>query len=189
MDVPELVAMVAQYLEPTDLKACALVCRAWYNSFNPYVWSTFVLNGVPEQDPPCCCSSSSPSAPSVISSSSSSVPTLWATTTEDCQIHPRCCKKQAVYKNASFIRHLVVRYVDPSWHPEEFYALFTEKCNSLRSLSLIVDSIYQEYISCLLRANPRVAEHVSHFLMPDLSGQSSLEPPHSKVVTIGDVDE
>ncbi|KAF9291675.1 hypothetical protein BGZ68_002997 [Mortierella alpina] len=43
--VPELAAMVAQYLPPRDIAACRLTSRAFNNTFNPYLWKhTSVTN-------------------------------------------------------------------------------------------------------------------------------------------------
>ncbi|KAF9291677.1 hypothetical protein BGZ68_002999 [Mortierella alpina] len=36
--LPELAAIVAQYLSPRDIAACKLTSRAFNNTFNPYLW-------------------------------------------------------------------------------------------------------------------------------------------------------
>ncbi|KAG0260513.1 hypothetical protein DFQ27_003495 [Actinomortierella ambigua] len=182
MDIPELATMVAQHLEASDLRSCALVRRTWYDNFNPFVWSTFVLNDVPAFEPSCYLLSSpmlSPSSPTL------SIPPATMSHLE-CKAHPRCCKVNAVHKNADLIRHLIVRYVGPDCHPEEFYALFIEKCCSLQSLSFLVDGVYQEYTASLLRANPRICRQVSHFLLPEVTGpSSSAQGLQTRVLTIG----
>ncbi|KAF9901358.1 hypothetical protein EC991_006249 [Linnemannia zychae] len=40
MDIPELVATLTPHLTPSDMYACILVKRAWFNSFLPHLWAT-----------------------------------------------------------------------------------------------------------------------------------------------------
>ncbi|KAG0268470.1 hypothetical protein DFQ27_006700 [Actinomortierella ambigua] len=41
MDLPEIRLLIAEQLDFKSLQACALVCKAWHDSFQPSVWRAF----------------------------------------------------------------------------------------------------------------------------------------------------
>ncbi|KAF9968906.1 hypothetical protein BGZ73_009051 [Actinomortierella ambigua] len=44
MDLPELRSMVAHHLSGHDLRACALVCKAWHETFTSQLWLKFEIS-------------------------------------------------------------------------------------------------------------------------------------------------
>ncbi|KAF9976507.1 hypothetical protein BGZ73_008447 [Actinomortierella ambigua] len=43
MNIPELRRHIAEYLDPKDRKSCALVCKAWHEDFQSFVWARYYV--------------------------------------------------------------------------------------------------------------------------------------------------
>ncbi|KAF9159391.1 hypothetical protein DFQ26_006582 [Actinomortierella ambigua] len=37
-DIPELRSLIGRYLDVKDIKTCALVCKTWHKTYQPYLW-------------------------------------------------------------------------------------------------------------------------------------------------------
>ncbi|KAF9955805.1 hypothetical protein BGZ72_003396 [Mortierella alpina] len=51
MDLPEIRSHVALYLDDEELAAAAAMCKSWYATFNPLLWSTVRWNGLDLEQP------------------------------------------------------------------------------------------------------------------------------------------
>ncbi|KAF9944632.1 hypothetical protein BGZ70_004476 [Mortierella alpina] len=98
LEVPELRLHIAQYLPLADHKACALVCKAWYDDFQSLVWERLSL-GIPVRS------------------------TRLSSSSLDDQIQPRVREVNDLYKNAHLVRHLTA-WITHDIAKEQYETLF-----------------------------------------------------------------